>query len=75
MPAGRGMGMMPASKYMVAKNSVVFYLYTLIVGPPSLVRPPFGAGLPGPPPGFRPPGFPPGMPFPPPPGFAGPPPG
>jgi small nuclear ribonucleoprotein B and B' len=72
MPAGRGMGMMPPSKYMVVKNYNHFLLmYSVIVGPPMGRPPPFG--MPGPPPGFRPPGFPPGMPFPP--GYAGPPPG
>jgi len=75
MPAGRGMGMMPPSESMIAKDPIHFIECTLIVGPPSLARPPFASGMPGPPPGFRPPGFPPGMPFPPPPGFAGPPPG
>jgi len=76
MPAGRGMGMMPPSMFLLLK----LYLFSdavKLVGPPSLARPPmpFPPGMAGPP-GFRPPGFPPGMPFPPPPpGFGGPPPG
>ena len=88
MPAGRGMGMMPPSAYIphfVSAMNVdeyhMMFSFFLLVGPPSLARPPMpfgGPGMPGPPPGFRPPGFPgppPGMQFPPPPGFAGPPPG
>ena len=80
MPAGRGMGMMPPSKYTQLPAMSHFLTFcTILVGGPGFGRPPmpFGGppGMPGmPPPGFRPPGFPPGVPFPPPPGFGGPPP-